>query len=88
MPTWSGVSRSSPDTDDQGDDPTHIILIIKFASEVIQDVGERLGRHAASLHREILRREAFGAPVKPPVIAPIVVYDGSLPWNAPGGIPV
>ena len=76
------------ENDDKGDGPTHIILIIKFASEVIQDVGERLSRHAASLHREIHRRGVFGAPMQPPVIAPIVVYDGSPPWDAPGGIPV
>ena len=76
------------ETDDESNEPTHIILIIKFASEVIQDVGERLGRHAASLHREINRRKVFGAPVKPPVIAPIVVYDGTPPWDAPGGIAV
>ena len=70
------------------DSPTHMVLIIKFASEVIDDVGERLSRHAASLHREINRRAIFGAPVKPPVIAPVVVYDGPQPWDAPGGIPV
>ena len=70
------------------DSPTHIIFIIKFVSEVIEDIGDHLGRHAASLHREIHRRGAFGAPVKPPVIAPIVVYNGRQPWDAPGGVPV
>ena len=90
-PRYADMVWSIPfltEEDDQSNEPTHIILIIKFASEVIQDVGERLGRHAASLHREINRRKVFGAPVKPPVIAPIVVYDGAPPWDAPGGIAV
>ena len=90
-PRYADMVWSIPfiaDANEEPDGPTHIILIIKFASDVINDVGERLGRHAASLYREIHRRRAFGAPVQPPVIAPIVVYDGSHPWDAPGGIPV
>ena len=83
---WSIPFR--PGAEHSPDDPTHLVVIIKFASEVIRDMGERLGRHSASLQREINWREVFGAPDRPPVIAPIVVYDGVEPWDAPGGLPV
>ena len=70
------------------DGPTHLIVIIKFASEVVVDTGERLNRHAASLLREINWRAVFGAPERPPIIAPIVLYNGKEPWDAPGGVTV
>jgi len=73
--------------DESGFQPTHVVVILKFVTEVVMDIGERLGRHSASLEREIFRRGAFGAPSNPPPIAPIVVYDGPDPWDAPGGIP-
>ena len=81
--TWSIPFR--PAVADEFD-PTHLIVLIKFASEVLQDMGERLGRHSASLQREVDRRVAFGAPDRPPVIAPVVVYNGPEPWDAPGGV--
>ena len=87
-PRFAEIVWSIPffaDNDRESDSPTHLVLIIKFASEVIDDVGDRLDRHAASLHREILRRRAFGAPLMPPLLAPIVIYNGAEPWDAPGG---
>lgn len=83
---WSIPIR--PVVDAQHTDPTHMIVLIKFTSEVVQDMGERLGRHSASLQREINWRQVFGAPDRPPVIAPIVVYNGPKPWDAPGGVQV
>lgn len=68
--------------------PTHLIVVLKFVDEVVEDIGERLSRHAASLLREVTRRQAFGAPDTPPVVAPIVVYNGPDVWDAPGGVRV
>jgi hypothetical protein len=67
---------------------THLMLLLKFASTVVSDAGARLDRHAASLLREIGRRRAFGAPATPPLVMPVVIYDGDEPWNAPDAIRV
>ena len=65
---------------------THLLLLLKFESTVIPDMGKRLDRHTASLCREIDRRGAFGAPATPPVVTPVVVYNGEEPWNAEGAL--
>ena len=65
---------------------THLLLLLKFESDVVNDMGQRLDRHAASLCREVSRRGAFGAPATPPLVAPVVVYNGAVPWNAPGAV--
>ena len=76
------------ETEDVPPGPTHLIVVLKFVDEVVEDIGERLSRHASSLQREVVRRRAFGAPDTPPVVAPIVVYNGPEPWDAPGGVRV
>ena len=65
---------------------THMLLLLKCESTVVPDMGQRLDRHAASLYREVNRRRAFGAPSKPPVVAPVVVYNGTEPWRAKGAV--
>ncbi len=64
---------------------THVLLLLKFTSTVVPGLQGLLDRHAASLHREVVRRGAFGAPVAPPLIKPVVIYNGAEPWDAPGG---
>ena len=49
-------------------------------------MGHRLDRHAASLRREVVRRRAFGAPEQPPLVTPVVIYDGAEPWEAIGAV--
>lgn len=76
------------DSEDETVGPTHLIVVLKFVDEVVEDIGERLSRHAASLLREVIRRRAYGAPDTPPAIAPVVVYNGPDAWDAPGGVEV
>ena len=64
-------------------DETHVIVMLKFQSDVVPDMGRRIGRHVDLLHLELARRRAFGSPDNPPLLVPIVVYDGSEPWSAP-----
>ena len=65
---------------------THLLLLLKCESTVVPDMGQRLDRHAASLCREVNRRRAFGAPTKPPLVTPVVLYNGEEPWHATGAI--
>lgn len=61
----------------------YILLLVKVLDVAPADVAERMDRHAASLWREILRRQAFGAPARPPQLMPIVLYGGAETWRPP-----
>ena len=76
--TWSIPFR--PDGGPQKE-RVYIVLIVKLLDAAPADVAERLDRHAASLWREILRRQAFGAPARPPQLIPMVLYSGAEPWH-------
>ena len=62
---------------------THMIVIIKFESDVVQDMAKRIGRQVDQLQVEMNRRRVYGAPANPPLFVPVVVYTGEKPWTAP-----
>ena len=61
----------------------HMILLLRLQSKNNPEIGRRLDQHRERLHRECNRREAFGAPDHPPVLVPVVIYNGAEPWSAP-----
>ena len=61
----------------------HMIFLLRLQSKNDPEIGRRLGRHRERLHQACDHREAFGAPGNPPVLIPVVIYNGAEPWSAP-----
>ena len=85
-PRYADVSWAAPLRDPAHHGPTHAVLLFKCESAVRADPGDRLVRHRESLARALDRHRAFGHPLRPAEVVPVVLYDGDTPWNAPGAV--
>ncbi len=65
---------------------THTVVVLKCEAEVRPDAGVRVERQIAAVRRALDEHAACGHPDRPAVVLPVVVYSGSVPWDAPGAV--
>lgn len=80
IPLRAGVASATAEGSDGKSVATHLLLVVKFADTVIEDVSERLGHHFNMLMHELDRRGLYGAPDHPPMVENIVVNSGKTTW--------
>jgi hypothetical protein len=67
----------------KGERETWLYLLLEFQSTIDPFMAVRLLTYAGLLLEEILRKEKLKPGAEIPVVLPVVLYNGRLPWRAP-----
>ena len=82
---WAVPYLDGPDPDSGA---THALVVVRCEETVRPDAGVRLDLEIAALGRAFDARGAYGHPAAPATVVPVVVYTGTVRWDAPGAVRV